>query len=138
MSAQDTARRAAILARTKLYPKGACHFCGYRLGKGALWCSTDCATEYEKERVDLLEPKTVEFGVLKGGDVVPVVSKAINGAEDGTPLRTISAALLGYYERLDKAARVLLTQSQIAQIRYPGVQPEMPAPPQHEPTCTTG
>jgi len=113
----DSARRAAILARVILIPKGCCHFCGYQLGKGALWCSTGCATDYERERIDLLEPKTIEFGVLKGGNVVPVISKRIHGAEDATPLQTISNDMLAYYQRLDKAARVFLTKSQIDQIR---------------------
>lgn len=114
----DTARRAAILGRAPLIPKGACHFCDVRVSaRGALWCAKWCADEYEKERVDLLEPKTVVFGVIKGGEPVPVISKAIHGAEDVAPLQTISAGLLAYYQRLDQAARVLLSKSQIEQIR---------------------
>jgi len=114
----DTARRAAILARTPLIPKGACHFCNVRVGaRGALWCAKWCADEYEKERVDLLEPKTIVFGVLRSGESVPVISKSIHGADDAAPLQTISTDLLTYYQRLDRAARVHLTQSQIDQIR---------------------
>jgi hypothetical protein len=114
----DAARRAAILARAPLVAKGTCHYCDVRVGtRGALWCAAWCAGEYEKERVDLLEPKALSFGVMKGGESVPVISKVIHGAEDDTPLQTISADLLGYYQRLDKAARVLLSKSQIEQIR---------------------
>lgn len=114
----DAARRAAILARTKLIPKGACHFCGYRLhAKGALWCATDCATEYEKERAELLEPKTLVLGVEKGGEQVPLVDLHRMGSVDAGPVQMISTDLLTYYQRLDRAARVFLTQSQIDQIR---------------------
>jgi hypothetical protein len=114
----DAARRAAILARTKLIPKGACHFCAYRLhAKGALWCSTDCATEYEKERIDLVEPKTLVLGVVKGEHAVPIVDTHRLGAVDEGALQMISTELLTYYQRLDRAARVFLTQSQIDQIR---------------------
>ena len=114
----DAARRAAILARTKLVPKGCCHFCGYRLSaKGALWCATDCATEYEKERVELVEPKSLVLGLERAGSQVPIVDTHRLGAVDDSPLQTISAELLTYYQRLDKAARVFLTQSQIDQIR---------------------
>jgi hypothetical protein len=118
----DANRRAEILARAKLVPKGCCHFCGYRLGtKGALWCATDCAVEYEKERVDLLEPKTLVLGVLKGEEAVPVVSTNRLGSIDDGALQMISPDLLTYYQRLDRAVRVFLTQSQIDQIRD-GVQ----------------
>jgi hypothetical protein len=114
----DAARRAAILARVKLVPKGCCHFCAYRLhAKGALWCSTDCATEYEKERVDLLEPKTLVLGVERAGQQVPVLNTQRLGSVDEGALQMISADLLTYYQRLDRAARVFLTQSQIDQIR---------------------
>lgn len=114
----DAARRAAILARSKLIPKGACHFCGYKLhAKGALWCATDCATEYEKERVDLLEPKTLVLGVERGGQSLPVVDTHRMGSRDEGALQLISTELLTYYQRLDRAARVFLTKSQIDQIR---------------------
>lgn len=116
--AVDSARRTAILSRVKPTPKGCCHFCGHRVGgKGALWCAQWCADEYEKERLDLLEPKTVVFGVLKGGDVVPVISKTTHGSDDDSQLQTISTELLTYYQRLDRAARVLLTPTQIELIR---------------------
>lgn len=118
----DATRRAEILARAKLVPKGCCHFCGYRLGaKGALWCATDCAFEYEKERVDLLEPKILVLGVVRGEDAVPIVNTHRMGSVDEGALQAISADLLTYYQRLDRAARVFLTQSQIDQIRD-GVQ----------------
>lgn len=114
----DAARRAAILARAKPIPKGCCHFCGFRLGaKGSLWCATDCAAEYEKERADLLDPKTLVLGVVKGEEAVPVVSTNRLGSIDVSALQTISTDLLNYYQRLDKAARVFLTKSQLDQIR---------------------
>lgn len=114
----DAARRAAILAREKLVPKGCCHFCGYRLGaRGELWCAQACADDYAEERTELLGPQSVEFGVVKGGLVVPVVARHTGGPDDGTALQLISAELLGYYQRLDQAARVLLTPSQLEQIR---------------------
>lgn len=113
----DAARRAAILAGAKLYPKGACRYDGHRLGKGALWCAKDCADQYEKERVDLMEPKTLVLGVLRGEDAVPIVSTNRLGSVDEGALQTISAELLAFYQRLERAARVHLTQSQIDQIR---------------------
>jgi predicted nucleic acid-binding Zn ribbon protein len=39
-------------------PKLSCNFCGHVVGKGAIWCSTDCAKDYEAERNAL----TVEGG----------------------------------------------------------------------------
>lgn len=114
----DAARRAAILARVKPAPKGCCHFCEYRVdARGALWCSTDCATEYEKERVDLLEPKTLVLGVERAGQQIPVLNTQRLGSVDEGALQLISSDLLTYYQRLDRAARVFLTQSQIDQIR---------------------
>lgn len=114
----DAARRADILARVKPAPKGCCHFCGYRVdARGALWCSTDCATEYEKERVDLVEPKTLVLGVERAGQQIPVLNTQRLGSVDEGALQLISSDLLTYYQRLDRAARVFLTQSQIDQIR---------------------
>jgi hypothetical protein len=114
----DATRRAAILDRVKPAPKGCCHFCGYRVdARGALWCSTDCATEYEKERVDLLEPKTLVLGVERAGQQIPVLNTQRLGSVDEGALQLISTDLLTYYQRLDRAARVFLTQSQIDQIR---------------------
>lgn len=51
-------RRAAMVADKKPAPKMSCNFCGFTVGKGALWCSTDCANDYEAERRAL----TVEGG----------------------------------------------------------------------------
>jgi hypothetical protein len=47
-------RRAAILAGARLIPKSCCHFCAYAVPRGALWCSTLCAQDFEAERKDLL------------------------------------------------------------------------------------
>lgn len=59
-SAIDTARRAAILARAPMAPKGTCHFCGIRVAaKGVLWCAAWCAGEYEKERAEIFQPARV-------------------------------------------------------------------------------
>lgn len=49
----DAARRAAIEAGAKLWPKLQCHYCASPLGRGALWCRTDCATEYHAEAAAL-------------------------------------------------------------------------------------
>lgn len=49
----DTARAAAIAAGAKLWPKLQCHYCASPLGRGALWCRTDCATEYHAEAQSL-------------------------------------------------------------------------------------
>lgn len=49
----DAARKQAIVANAPLYPKCACHYCAYKVPKLALWCSSDCAVEYAKERADL-------------------------------------------------------------------------------------
>ncbi len=43
------ARQADIRAGVKVYAKGHCHFCGYSVGKGALWCSAPCAGDYACE-----------------------------------------------------------------------------------------
>lgn len=50
----DAARKAAILARAPLIPKGTCHGCGFKIPKLALWCSSSCATDYEREKTALL------------------------------------------------------------------------------------
>lgn len=40
-----------------LFPKGECHCCGWKkIPKNALWCSTDCATEYHSVRTKFLGP----------------------------------------------------------------------------------
>jgi hypothetical protein len=57
------------------------------------------------------------LGVVKGGDSVPVVDTHRLGSADEGALQMISTSLLTYYQRLDRAARVFLTQSQIDQIR---------------------
>lgn len=49
----DATRRQAILANAPLYPKEACHYCGWKVPRLALWCSSPCAQEYAKERADL-------------------------------------------------------------------------------------
>lgn len=49
------ARRDAILSRAPVIPKGACHHCAWELLlKGALWCSADCAEQYEAEKAEIL------------------------------------------------------------------------------------
>ena len=45
----DAARTAAILARSPLIPKCTCHYCGWDVPRGALWCEYSCAQEYEAE-----------------------------------------------------------------------------------------
>lgn len=50
------ARQAAILAGEKLIAKGACFFCAWELPKPALYCCGDCASEYQKERAELVGP----------------------------------------------------------------------------------
>lgn len=49
-------RRADILAGRDLIPSMACHYCGAEVGKGALWCSTDCAKDYAAERKAVNSP----------------------------------------------------------------------------------
>jgi hypothetical protein len=44
------ARRVAMVEGRAPTPKLKCNFCGHVVGKGALWCSTDCAKDYEAER----------------------------------------------------------------------------------------
>jgi hypothetical protein len=46
------ARREAIASGAKLIPVGHCHCCFWQVPKGALWCSTSCAQDYEKERAE--------------------------------------------------------------------------------------
>lgn len=48
------ARRAAILARAPLIPKGECHCCGWGVPKLALWCSFSCAQDYAAEKAEIL------------------------------------------------------------------------------------
>lgn len=49
-------RRAAIVARKQLIPKGRCHYCDYEVPKLAHWCCSDCAKSFEEERRRLLTP----------------------------------------------------------------------------------
>jgi hypothetical protein len=49
-AAVAAARRVDILAGRTPAPKLACNFCGAVVGRGALWCSSDCAREHELER----------------------------------------------------------------------------------------
>lgn len=49
----DAARRAGILAGKPPAPKNECNYCGYHVPPRALWCSTGCAQEFEKEKREL-------------------------------------------------------------------------------------
>jgi len=52
-AAVATERRADILAGRPMSPRLKCHYCGQGVGRGALWCSTICATDYTALRVSL-------------------------------------------------------------------------------------
>ena len=43
------ARTAAIQASKPIVAKGECHMCGWSLGKGALYCSAMCASDFAAE-----------------------------------------------------------------------------------------
>lgn len=45
-----TKRRADIVAGRALLPSMACHYCGSSVGKGALWCCSECAQDYAAEK----------------------------------------------------------------------------------------
>lgn len=47
-------RKAAILAGAPIIPKGACHYCDWRLAPRGLWCCVSCCEEYEAEKKELL------------------------------------------------------------------------------------
>lgn len=59
----------------------------------------------------------MEFGVAKKNGIMPVVATHTAGPDDTTPLQMISAGLLAYYQHLERAMRVFLTQSQIDTIK---------------------
>jgi hypothetical protein len=52
----DAQRRADIMSGRAPIPKLACHYCGFRIGKGALWCCEACARDYEAERCQINPP----------------------------------------------------------------------------------
>lgn len=68
----------------------------------------------------------MEFGVVKGENTVPLLETHTSGPDDSTPLQMISLDLLTYYRRLDQAARVFLTTSQIEQIKLGTGHPGAP------------
>lgn len=43
-------REAEMRAGKQIVPTGACHYCDWELGKGALWCSSECASDFAAER----------------------------------------------------------------------------------------
>jgi hypothetical protein len=49
----DAQRRDEMISGCNLVPRERCHYCDFTVGKGALWCSTGCATDYAKERAEL-------------------------------------------------------------------------------------
>lgn len=49
-AAVATKRRDDIVSGRALVPAGACHYCGFNIGRGQLWCSTACAMDYDAER----------------------------------------------------------------------------------------
>lgn len=50
-------RQAGIRAGVKVYAKGHCHFCGYSVPKGALYCCGACAADFACEVKFLAVPE---------------------------------------------------------------------------------
>lgn len=59
----------------------------------------------------------MDFGIATSSGDAVIVSTHTSGPDDTTPLQLISADLLAYYQRLDRAVRMFLTQSQIDAIK---------------------
>lgn len=49
------ARQEFIKGGGKPAPKEVCNFCDYRVPRGALWCSSACAEDFDVERKELLQ-----------------------------------------------------------------------------------
>ena len=61
----DSERRAAILARAPIIPKGACHYCAWPFQGKELWCCSDCHSQYEAEKAAILAASVPVSYVLK-------------------------------------------------------------------------
>jgi hypothetical protein len=75
----------------------------------------------------------MEFGVARKSGIVQVVATHTSGPDDTTSLQLISAGLLAYYQHLERAMRVFLTQSQIDAIRASCVTTPLPSQGQQQP-----
>lgn len=49
-AAVATKRADEIASGRALRPNLLCHYCGFTVGPGALWCCTGCAQDYMAER----------------------------------------------------------------------------------------